>query len=125
MFWHLFIIFALINLAQRLRCRSDKLNMELTEKKDEIVKYEAVNDKIVRLRGKDIIPDFAVAELYGVQTKEVNQAVRNNPDKFPEGYVFEVDKEELADLQEDVIENDILMYRPCWDYAIEIMDRFE
>lgn len=73
--------------------------MELTEKKDEIVKYEAVNDKIVRLRGKDIIPDFAVAELYGVQTKEVNQAVRNNPDKFPEGYVFEVDKEELADLR--------------------------
>lgn len=67
--------------------------------KTETVKYEAASDKIVRLRGKDIIPDFAVAELYGVQTKEVNQAVRNNPDKFPEGYVFEVDKEELADLR--------------------------
>ena len=63
------------------------------------IRYETVSDKIVRLRGKDVIPDFAVAELYGVQTKEVNQAVRNIPDKFPEGYVFEVDKEELAHLR--------------------------
>lgn len=60
------------------------------------IRYDTVIDKIVRLRGKDVILDFSVAELYGVQTKEVNQAVRNNPDKFPEGYVFEVDKEELA-----------------------------
>ena len=63
------------------------------------IRYETMSDKIVRLRGKDVIPDFSVAELYGVQTKEVNQAVRNNPDKFPEGYVFEVDKEELAYLR--------------------------
>ena len=40
-----------------------------------------------------------VAELYGVETREVNQAVRNNQEKFPGGYVFEIEKQELADLR--------------------------
>lgn len=56
-------------------------------------------DKIVQLRGQDVILDFAVAELYGVQTKEVNQAVKNNPKKFPEGYVLTVERNELMDLR--------------------------
>ena len=43
--------------------------------------------------------DRDVAELYGVQTREVNQAVRNNPGRFPDGYVIELSKEELADLR--------------------------
>lgn len=65
----------------------------------DIVKYEAVSDKIVRLKGQDVILDFAVAELYGVQTKEINQAVKNNPKKFPKGYVFEVEKEQIEYLR--------------------------
>jgi phage regulator Rha-like protein len=64
-----------------------------------VVRFEDVSDKIVRLRGKDVILDFEVAALYGVQTKEVNQAVKNNTRKFPKGYVFEIDKEELIDLR--------------------------
>lgn len=46
-----------------------------------------------------VILDFNVAELYGVKTKEVNQAVKNNPQKFPEGYVFELDSKQIADLR--------------------------
>ena len=64
-----------------------------------IIKYEAVSDKIVKLGEQDVILDFAVAELYGVQTKEINQAVKNNPKKFPNGYVFEVDRQQFADLR--------------------------
>ena len=64
-----------------------------------IIRFEEVNDKIVQLRGQDVILDFAVAELYGVQTKEVNQAVKNNPKKFPEGYVLTVERNELMDLR--------------------------
>jgi hypothetical protein len=40
-----------------------------------------------------------VAELYGVQTKEINQAVRNNPEKFPEGYIFQLENQEFVDLR--------------------------
>ena len=50
-----------------------------------ILENKSVKDKIVRLRGQDVILDFAVAEIYGVETKEINQAVRNNPKKFPYG----------------------------------------
>lgn len=64
-----------------------------------IIKFETVGGKIVTLRGQEVILDSDVAELYGVQTKEINQAVRNNPAKFPEGYVFEVGKKELAELR--------------------------
>ncbi|MBQ9509800.1 MAG: ORF6N domain-containing protein [Bacteroidales bacterium] len=35
---------------------------------------------------------YHVADLYGVETREVNQAVKNNPEKFPEGYIFELNK---------------------------------
>lgn len=64
-----------------------------------LLPYQEVKDKIIRLREQDVILDFAVAELYGVETREINQAVKNNPNKFPEGYVFEIDKQEFADLR--------------------------
>lgn len=63
-----------------------------------IIKTENIRNAIVPLRGINVIPDFLVAELYGVQTKEVNQAVKNNPDKFPKGYILEYTKEEKAEL---------------------------
>ncbi len=43
--------------------------------------------------------DCDVAELYGVETKRINEAVSNNPEKFPEGYVFLLDKQELVELR--------------------------
>ena len=56
----------------------------------EIIKFSDVRDKVVRLRDQDILLDADVAELYGVETKRVNEAVRNNPEKFPDGYIFEL-----------------------------------
>ena len=47
-----------------------------------------VRNKIISIRGKSVIADADVAYLYGVETKRINEAVRNNPDKFPEDYVF-------------------------------------
>ena len=64
-----------------------------------VVKFEDISDKIVQLKGQDVILDFDVAALYGVQTKEINQAVRNNPRKFPKGYVLETDREEVTRLR--------------------------
>lgn len=64
-----------------------------------ILPFQAVKDKIVTIGEQSVILDFNVAELYGVKTKEVNQAVKNNPEKFPEGYVFELDNKQIADLR--------------------------
>ena len=54
-----------------------------------------VESKMICLRGQMVILDKDVALLYQVQTKHVNQAVRNNPEKFPEGYVFELNEQEM------------------------------
>ena len=53
---------------------------------------------IITLRNQQVILDCDVAELYGVETKEINQAVRNNPEKFPEGYIWAIDDQEKNEL---------------------------
>ncbi|MBR5640411.1 MAG: ORF6N domain-containing protein [Muribaculaceae bacterium] len=65
----------------------------------DITKYESVSDKIINLHGEDVILDFAVAELYGVETRIINQAVRNNPQKFPDGYIITLNNEESSVLR--------------------------
>ena len=55
---------------------------------NELLNFDDVNKRIITLRNQSVILDFDVAKIYGVQTKEVNQAIKNNPKKFPEGYVF-------------------------------------
>jgi hypothetical protein len=51
------------------------------------------------LRNQQVILDCDVAELYGVETKRINEAVGNNPEKFPEGYIFELGNQEVASLR--------------------------
>ena len=58
-----------------------------------------VENKIITRRDQQVILDSDVAELYGVQTKEINQAVRNNPEKFPQGYIFQLENQEFKDLR--------------------------
>ncbi len=55
---------------------------------DEIVKFNTIEEYILNVRGNNVILDKDVATLYGVETKRVNEAVKNNPDKFPEGYII-------------------------------------
>lgn len=69
----------------------------------EILGQQSVKDKIISLRGQDVILDFAVAEIYGVETREINQAVRNNPNKFPQGYLIEIGNKEYADLRSNFL----------------------
>lgn len=70
---------------------------------NEIVKYEQVKDKVIILRGEPVLLDADVAALYGVETKRVNEAVKNNPDKFPEGFLFKLDRHETADLRSKLL----------------------
>jgi phage regulator Rha-like protein len=65
----------------------------------EIVKFSQVEEKILIIRDQQVILDSDVAALYGVETRDINKSVKNNPDKFPEGYIFELDNKELANLR--------------------------
>lgn len=57
-----------------------------------------VEKRLISLRGQKVLLDRDVAELYGVQTKEINQAVKNNPKKFPSRYLIQVCQEEKNEL---------------------------
>ena len=61
-----------------------------------------VESKIITLRGQQVILDSDVADLYGVETKRINEAVGNNPEKFPEGYVFKLDNQEFNELRSKI-----------------------
>ena len=60
---------------------------------------QKVETMILGIRGANVILDADVAELYGVETKRINEAVKNNPDKFPEDYMFVLTDEELQFLR--------------------------
>lgn len=75
-------------------------------KKDGIqlpLNMKEVEDRIVVIRNQEVIADADVAFLYGVETREVNQAVKNNPDKFPVHYMFELTPSELRDLKSKIL----------------------
>lgn len=60
-----------------------------------IVNFHSVEDKIIVLRGQNVLLDSDVAKLYGVETKRINEAVKNNPEKFPKWYII---KEALIEM---------------------------
>ncbi|MDR0230897.1 MAG: ORF6N domain-containing protein [Dysgonamonadaceae bacterium] len=66
---------------------------------EKIMQFNQVEEKILTIRNQNVILDSDVAILYGVETKEINQAVKNNPAKFPRGYIIPLNKEEWSNLK--------------------------
>lgn len=72
---------------------------------DEITETEKIENMIYEIRGKQVMLDSDLARLYGCKngTKEVNQAVKNNIEKFPERYCFQ-----LNDFEKKILRSNIL-----------------
>ena len=66
------------------------------------LEYSEVEERIVTVKGQRVILDCDVALLYKVETKRVNEAVKNNPEKFPSGYVFELTSDEVERLRSKI-----------------------
>ena len=58
-----------------------------------------IQESILEIRGQKVLLDQDVALIYGVETKRINEAVKNNPEKFPEGYLIQISKDEWVDLK--------------------------
>lgn len=65
---------------------------------DEVVVTTPVESRIMSIREKQIMIDRDLAELYGVETKRLNEAVKRNIERFPERFRFQLTKEEMAEL---------------------------
>ncbi len=64
-----------------------------------LVPIESIVSKIVFLRDEKVILDSDLAELYGVETKQLKRAVRRNINRFPEDFMFQLSKEEYQSLR--------------------------
>lgn len=67
---------------------------------------EAVMNKIYLIRGHKVMLDRDLAELYGVETRALKQAVRRNSMRFPEDFMFEMNKEEFGQWREESVIGD-------------------
>lgn len=68
-----------------------------------VVGFRDIEDSILLLRGQKIMLDRTLAELYGVETRALNQAVRRNRRRFPPDFMFSLVREEILDLSQSVI----------------------
>lgn len=64
--------------------------------------FEQVKQKIITVRDCQVMLDVDVAALYGVETKRINEAVRNNPEKFPSDYLFQLEEQEFIHLRSKI-----------------------
>jgi hypothetical protein len=62
-----------------------------------------IENKIFSLRGEAVMIDRDLAEMYQVETKVLNQAVKRNSERFPEQFRFQLSQEELDDLQSQIV----------------------
>ena len=76
----------------------------------DIIEYKDVESKILSIRDQQVLLDRDVAELYGVETKRINEAVKNNPDKFLEGYIVALNRDEKNELVENFDRFDMLKH---------------
>ena len=65
----------------------------------ELIPIEIIEDKIFIIRGLKVMLDKDLAQLYGVETKALNRAVKRNIQRFPEKFMFQLTKEEWANLR--------------------------
>ncbi len=78
-----------------------------------------IEEKLLEIRNKKVLLDRDVAHLYGIETKRVNEAVKNNPEKFLEGYVIYLDEEETDFLRSKLSTLEIK------SEPVEFFDRFQ
>ena len=62
-----------------------------------------IENKILVIRGQQVMLDRDLAELYGVETKVLNQAVKRNIERFPERFMFQLDNSEFQFLRSQIV----------------------
>src|SRR5690242_6669714 len=68
---------------------------------------ETIISKIYLIRRKKVMLDRDLAEMYGVETKALNQAVKRNRSRFPEDFMFQMTASELADWKSQIVTSNV------------------
>lgn len=67
-----------------------------------VIPVDAIQGRILLIRGVRAMMDYDLASLYGVTTARLNEQVRRNAERFPEGFMFQLGKEEFAALMSQI-----------------------
>ena len=67
-----------------------------------LIPIETIQNRILSIRGQKVIIDVDLAEIYGVTTKRLNEQVRRNRGRFPEDFMFQLNKEEFKILRSQI-----------------------
>ena len=78
--------------------------------------------RIRLIRGIQVMLDWDIAELYGVETRTLNQAVKRNIERFPRNFRFQLTKEELAELITDCDKSDRKRHYPGTPARLDLFD---
>ena len=78
--------------------QDEKKTTEIQKKHKGEITLSDVQEKIITIQNKNVLLDSDVAWLYGVETMHINQAVKRNPDKFPEGYIIGLTESEKQEV---------------------------
>lgn len=70
----------------------------MARKASALIPLERIERKILLIRGHKVLLDSDLAELYGVETRRLNEQVRRNLERFPDDFMFQLSLEEVADL---------------------------
>jgi hypothetical protein len=73
------------------------------QKRRSVVPTETIERSIFMIRGMRVMLDKDLAELYGIETKALKQAVKRNADRFPSDFMFTLSKQEFADLRSQFV----------------------
>ena len=68
-----------------------------------LIPIERIASKIYLIRGIKVMLDRDLAKLYCVETKALKQAVRRNIDRFPDDFIFELNKDEFNNLRSQIV----------------------
>jgi len=68
-----------------------------------MTEFADIQTKIHEIRGQKVMLDFDLAELYGVETKVLNQAVKRNTDRFPADFMVQITREEYNSLRSQIV----------------------
>jgi predicted XRE-type DNA-binding protein len=71
--------------------------------KNELIIQERIAKAIYLIRNQKVMMDSELAEMYGVETKVLNQAVKRNIDRFPEDFMFQLTNEEWENLKSQFV----------------------
>ncbi len=86
----------------------------------EIIKQsDEIKNMIYVIRGKEVILDSDLAKLYQVEIKRINEAVKNNIEKFPERFSWMLTKEEYNDLRSKISTSRLSNYGGAGDTTLE------